>query len=402
MGGIVAADYLEDDNGGRGMRRRAVASTTPLPPAGLLLMKRGIISVVGVRTTRKGERLVCQASASQKRPTTHHLQVRGRDFNGPTVFEILHGVTFTGWAARPQGRGTPDSAGGVPSEPARPIPTWKEIHDGRQNQPVDDQAAEGPKKKPPSRNRARSPALPTWKGKPAAQGPGRRAAETRPGTGKSGRLLLLGQELLTRLEKQGLSSRPLRRTGKPKLKRLAELSDEAFAHRGLLTRTPAQTGKSGQGQEEKPADSDPGGKPAAKASTETPLRSDAGVPPRCGRPQGIARGPPARRVHGRYRNRVGGDLPNTPKSTHKEGNTCHSSIRVTAASPWATAIQGDGQLGQVVRVVGDDLFAVNTDPKALFRHPDQGLRRWRNARYLLRWRRHETDVFEGPSSPETT
>ena len=25
-------------------------------------------------------------------------------------------------------------------------------------------------------------------------------------------------------------------------------------------------------------------------------------------------------------------------------------------------IQGDGQLGQVVRVVGDDLFAVNTDP----------------------------------------
>ncbi|AJY71337.1 MAG: hypothetical protein KUA37_08705 [Desulfomicrobium sp.] len=26
-------------------------------------------------------------------------------------------------------------------------------------------------------------------------------------------------------------------------------------------------------------------------------------------------------------------------------------------------IQGDGQLGQVVRVVGDDLFAVNTDPE---------------------------------------
>jgi hypothetical protein len=28
-------------------------------------------------------------------------------------------------------------------------------------------------------------------------------------------------------------------------------------------------------------------------------------------------------------------------------------------------IQGDGQLGQVVRIVGDDLFAVNTDPAAL-------------------------------------
>ena len=26
-------------------------------------------------------------------------------------------------------------------------------------------------------------------------------------------------------------------------------------------------------------------------------------------------------------------------------------------------IQGDGQLGQIVRVVGDDLFAVNTDPE---------------------------------------
>ena len=38
-------------------------------------------------------------------------------------------------------------------------------------------------------------------------------------------------------------------------------------------------------------------------------------------------------------------------------NPCHRSLAYGDGH-----IQGDGQLGQVVRVVGDDLFAVNTDP----------------------------------------
>lgn len=63
-------------------------------------------------------------------------------------------------------------------------------------------------------------------------------------------------------------------------------------------------------KEEKPADSDPGGKPAAKASTETPLRSDAGVRPHDVDDRKVSLEDRLRDgFMAAYRNRVGEDSP---------------------------------------------------------------------------------------------
>lgn len=112
------------------------------------------------------------------------------------------------------------------------------------------------------------------------------------------------KKLLTRLEKQGLSfASEVDRDAE--LKRLAELSDEAFtATEAAYERLPKSA------KEEKLAANDPGDKPAAKASTEQPLRSDAGVRPHDVDDRKVSLEDRLRDgFMAAYRNRVGEDSP---------------------------------------------------------------------------------------------
>ena len=115
--------------------------------------------------------------------------------------------------------------------------------------------------------------------------------------------------LLTRLEKQGLSFAS-DEDREAELKRLAELSDEAFAATEAAYERLPKSAKADKDKEEKPADSDQGGKPAAKASTETPLRSDAGVRPHDVDDRKVSLEDRLRDgFMAAYRNRVGEDSP---------------------------------------------------------------------------------------------
>jgi len=63
-------------------------------------------------------------------------------------------------------------------------------------------------------------------------------------------------------------------------------------------------------------------------------------------------------------------------------------------------LRGDGQLGQVVRVVGDDLFAVNTDPtKRSFGILMKNYKNGEMPGIYCDGGVYETDVFEGTVNP---
>ena len=117
------------------------------------------------------------------------------------------------------------------------------------------------------------------------------------------------KKLLTHLEKQGLSFAS-EEDREAELKRLAELSDEAFAATEAAYERLPKSAKADKDKEEKPADSDQGGKPADKASTETPLRSDAGVRPHDVDDRKVSLEDRLRDgFMAAYRNRVGEDSP---------------------------------------------------------------------------------------------
>ena len=76
-------------------------------------------------------------------------------------------------------------------------------------------------------------------------------------------------------------------------------------------------------------------------------------------------------------------------------NPCHRRLAYGAGH-----IQGDGQLGQVVRVVGDDLFAVNTDPtKRSFGILIKDYAGGEMPGIYCDGGVYETDVFEGTVNP---
>ena len=63
-------------------------------------------------------------------------------------------------------------------------------------------------------------------------------------------------------------------------------------------------------------------------------------------------------------------------------------------------MQGDGQLGQVVKIVGNDLFGVNTDPTAKsFGILIKGYKNGEMPGIFCMGGVYETDVFEGNISP---
>ena len=99
VGAILSSDYVEDANGGR-VECVGELFTDASQPAYLAykLMKRGIIGQVSMECDyEQGECSICGKKVSNKSEYCVHLaKYKGGDFQGKPVYEILHGVTFSG------------------------------------------------------------------------------------------------------------------------------------------------------------------------------------------------------------------------------------------------------------------------------------------------------------------
>jgi len=323
VGGIVAADYLEDDNGGRvECVGELYVHDTPAARLAYKLMKRGIISQVSMECDyQEGECSVCHKRFQNKADYCTHLRkFKGRDVGGQPVFEILHGVTFTGLGLLDR-KGADENArilqvASLQSQPDQSQPEGDSTMEDK-TKPTDDQAAKTESdaaKKKPAQQEA-DPARVTDLEKENRQLKAQVAelqkrVQELEAEQKAAACRSRAKKLLTRLEKQGLSFAS-EEDREAELKRLAELSDEAFAAtEAAYERLPKSTKADKADKEEKPADSDQGGKPAAKASTETPLRSDAGVRPHDVDDRKVSLEDRLRDgFMAAYRNRVGEDSP---------------------------------------------------------------------------------------------
>ena len=322
VGGIVAADYLEDDNGGRvECVGELYVHDTPAARLAYKLMKRGIISQVSMECDyQEGECSVCHKRFQNKADYCTHLRkFKGRDFNGQPVFEILHGVTFTGLGLLDR-KGADENArilqvASLQSQPDQSQPEGDSTMEDK-TKPTDDQAAktesDAAKKKPAQQEG--DPARVTDLEKENRQLKAQvtelqKRVQELEAEQKAAACRSRAKKLLTRLEKQGLSFAS-DEDREAELKRLAELSDEAFAATEAAYERLPKSAKAVKDKEEKPADSDQGGKPAAKASTETPLRSDAGVRPHDVDDRKVSLEDRLRDgFMAAYRNRVGEDSP---------------------------------------------------------------------------------------------
>ena len=322
VGGIVAADYLEDDNGGRvECVGELYVHDTPAARLAYKLMKRGIISQVSMECDyQEGECSVCHKRFQNKADYCTHLRkFKGRDFNGQPVFEILHGVTFTGLGLLDR-KGADENArilqvASLQSQPDQSQPEGDSTMEDK-TKPTDDQAAktesDAAKKKPAQQegDPARVTDLEKENRQLKAQvAELQKRVQELEAEQKAAACRSRAKRLLTRLEKQGLSFAS-DEDREAELKRLAELSDEAFAATEAAYERLPKSAKADKDKEEKPADSDQGGKPAAKASTETPLRSDAGVRPHDVDDRKVSLEDRLRDgFMAAYRNRVGEDSP---------------------------------------------------------------------------------------------
>lgn len=99
VGGIVGADYVEDETGGRvECVGELYVADTPTAALAYKLMKKGIISQVSMECDYEaGECSICGKTVTNKNDYCIHLRkYKGAEYQGKPVFEILHSVTFTG------------------------------------------------------------------------------------------------------------------------------------------------------------------------------------------------------------------------------------------------------------------------------------------------------------------
>lgn len=99
VGGIINADFVEDETGGRvECVGELYVADTPTAALAYKLMKRGIIAQVSMECDyESGECSICGKTFTNKNDYCIHLRkFKGMDYQGKPVFEILHGVTFTG------------------------------------------------------------------------------------------------------------------------------------------------------------------------------------------------------------------------------------------------------------------------------------------------------------------
>ncbi len=294
VGGIVAADYLEDDNGGRvECVGELYVHDTPAARLAYKLMKRGIISQVSMECDyQEGECSVCHKRFQNKADYCTHLRkFKGRDFNGQPVFEILHGVTFTGLglldrkgadenarilkvAAAENDGSTTHSEGG---------PTMDEKH-----KETEEREADAAKKKddggggtaPDDKTRLKELERENKELKQQVLALQKQLeeleAERKAAANRS-----RAQKLLRKIEKNGLTFESDEER-EQELIRLAGLSDDAFAASEAAFERMLKAGPRAHADDKDAKDRGAGAETAKASSSgdDPPLRSDAGVRPK--------------------------------------------------------------------------------------------------------------------------
>jgi adenine-specific DNA-methyltransferase len=289
VGGIVNAEFVEDETGGRvECVGELYVKDTPTAALAYKLMKRGIVSQVSMECDYEtGECSICGKTVASKNDYCIHLRkYKGAEYQGKPVFEILHGVTFTGLglldrkgadenaritqvaSQRPQD----STSGGSPldddkskTDERHEDAAKKGAPGGGDGAPVDDKAHI--KELEAENKDLRNQVLELQKRIDELE------AESKAAANKS-----RAAKLVAKLEKAGMTFASDEEREK-ELSRLAELSDDAFAA------TEAAYDKAIQA---KPAcsktntDADDGkdkAKPGGSAEADKQLRTDAGVRP---------------------------------------------------------------------------------------------------------------------------
>ena len=296
VGGIVASDFLADESGGRvECVGELYVGDSQHAQLAYKLMKRGIITQVSMECDyEEGECSICGKRVKNKTEYCPHLaKFKGGVFDGKPVFEILHGVTFTGLGLLDR-KGADENARITQVATINQQTHFNEAEGGpaMDDKTKDNGAGEAAKKKPDGGGG----------GFPPADAPGGGDKATQPDLEKENKALkqkvlelqkrideleaeqkaaankARAQKLVSRLEKQGIALGD-EEERESELKRLAGLSDDAFAAteaawERMVKSRKAEGGKPEAGESQQPE------KKESQASAETPLRSDAGVRPR--------------------------------------------------------------------------------------------------------------------------
>jgi adenine-specific DNA-methyltransferase len=280
VGGIVASDYLEDENGGRiECVGELYAADTPNAQLAYKLMKRGIITQVSMECDyEEGECSVCQKRFKNKADYCTHLRkFKGRELNGKPVYEILHGVTFSGLglldrkgadeharilqvaSVNPSDEQQPQGDPDMDDKDKKPDPSSSDAAKKKTEQPGGDPMPGAEMEKENRELKAKVAEL-------------QKRIQELEAEQKSAAAKARASKLIGKLEQQGMDFGDDRDN---ELKRLAELSDDAFAATEAAYSTMAKKKKPDAKTD---MEKEPETK-KAKASSETPMRSSAGVRP---------------------------------------------------------------------------------------------------------------------------
>jgi adenine-specific DNA-methyltransferase len=292
VGGIVSADFIEDENGGRiECVGELFVSDSLHAQLAYKLIRKGIVTQVSMECDyEEGECSICGKRVNSKNDYCIHLRkYKGGEFQGKPVYEILHGVTFTGLGLLDR-KGADDNAR-ITQVAAERGGQTQTVEEGGppmdEKQKAKDEAAEAAKKTEegggaPADDKARVRELEKENKELKQQVLAlQKKLEEMEAERKAAANRARAQKLIRRMEEQNISFGGDEEREK-ELARLAGLSDDAFA----ATETAVDRmirANAEKAEKEKPENAKASGKEQAKAGAErdeSPMRSNAGVRPK--------------------------------------------------------------------------------------------------------------------------
>jgi adenine-specific DNA-methyltransferase len=292
VGGIVSADFVEDEDGGRvECVGELFVSDSLHAQLAYKLIRKGIVTQVSMECDyEEGECSICGKRVQSKDDYCIHLRKhKAGEFQGKPVYEILHGVTFSGLGLLDR-KGADDNAritqvaserggqtqtveeGGPPMDEKQKVKNEAaEAADQKKDEgggAVDDKARVKELEKENQELKQQVLALQKKLEEMEAE---RKAAANRT----------RAQKLIRKMEEQNISFGSDEEREK-EVERLAGLSDEAFAATETamdrMIRSNAE--KAEKHKEEDARDSAKTKTKAESQKKDTPMRSDAGVRPK--------------------------------------------------------------------------------------------------------------------------
>jgi len=289
VGGIVGSDYIEDESGGRvECVGELFVPDAPNAQLAYRLMKAGIITQVSMECDyAEGECSICGKRAQSKNDYCLHLRkYKGGEFQGQPVYEILHGITFTGLGLLDR-KGADENAR-ITQVASQEAATSE---GAPMDEPIRDAAdADAAKKNTPPAGGGAPPADPAAQLKALEQENKQLKQQVLDLQKQVDELLAAqkaaanrakAQALVRKLERQGLKFGTDEERD-AEIGRLAGLSDEAFAASEATYGRMAQVlpAKADAGDKAgQTGKADGGEKTKAAEQTTPPLKTDAGVRP---------------------------------------------------------------------------------------------------------------------------